>query len=49
MTKEQALDDLADLYQVLGALMDRWKELGITVSHMDALIEIQRIPQPPSQ
>lgn len=39
---EKTAEQLADLYQVLGALMERWDELGITTEHMDALIDAQR-------
>ena len=41
-------DKLADLYQVLGALMEQWEELGIKTEHMDALVEVQRLGAPDS-
>lgn len=41
MSEDDTLEALADLYQVLGALMDRWDELGIEIEHMDALIDVQ--------
>ena len=43
MTNDATMEVLADLYQVLGAVMGQWKELGIKVEHMDALIEVQRM------